>query len=259
MAKKSKAKGKGKAGESRRPSGCCGEFKVASSMSALAAARRQAIVGDGADSVQSTCPIDAMIARGIISTEHAQACEWFLRLYRYRNGSGSVKGALDDGTVEIPSVGERERRDLEWFAILDSRGFSSEDMANVVNLVVFSRYPLWLQHVIENGCSLRYSDDAGWNVTFASDAQRQAAIDRTMAERKRDVGVLDRLRDVWVSIGRVSDDRLRQMSRQGRAQLDRAAGAAPVSRKFSDLTNDFSAERRGRVDAAKALLRQGME
>ena len=225
VAKKSKVKGKGKAGDPKRLAGCCGELKVSSSLSALAAARRQAIVGDGADSVQSTCPIDAMIARGIISTEHAQACEWFLRLYRYRNGSGSVKGTLDDGTVEIPSVGERERRDLEWFALLDSRGFSSEDMANVVNLVVFSRYPLWLQNVIENGCSLRYSDDAGWNVTFASDAQRQAAIDRTMAERKRDVALLDRLRDVWVSIGRVSDDRLRQMSRQGRAQLDRAAGA----------------------------------
>lgn len=171
-----------------------------------------------------------MAARGIISSEHAQACEWFLRLYRYRNGSGTIKGTLDDGLVEFPSVGERERRDLEWFALLDSRGFSSDDMATVVNIVVFGRFPRWLIHVIEQGCSLRHDDASGWEVAFAGDAQLRAALDRTKAERARDVAVLDRLRDVWVSIGRVGDDRLRQMSRQGRAQLERAAGVAVASR-----------------------------
>lgn len=248
MAKKGKLKGRSKSKASNVGSHDIRVPGGNSSPSVLASARRQAMVGEGADAVLSTCPVDVMAARGIISNDHAHACKWFLRLYRYRNGSGTIKGTLDDGAVDIPSSGERERRDIEWFALLDSRGFSADDMATVVNVVVFGGYPRWLGDVIESGSSLRYDGKTGWDVGFAGDAQMRAALDRTAAERRRDVAVLDRLRDVWLAIGRVSDDRLRQMSRQGRAQLERASGgaAAAVGGYLDDCSHGRTAVRAAR-------------
>lgn len=161
-------------------------------------ALRSAIVGDG-DPTMASCPVDVMTARGMLSWEHQSACEWFLRLYRYRNNASMPRGTLDDRIYHSDDRKENERRDIEWFALLARCGISARDMETIVNLVVFQVFPQWLVRVISG----------------------QAAASLDAADRSRVIASLTRIKDVWLEFGRCSDDRLRAMSAQGRAQLKR--------------------------------------
>lgn len=161
--------------------------------------RKQAIVGKGRDPAKSTCPVDVMMARSLISVDQDRACSWFLGLYRHRYGYCSIRGALDSQGGGSNN-GDMARLDIEWFALLARAGFSSEEMAALVNMIVFDRFPAWLCRVIAGN----------------------VGDDRDALERQRCLAMISRLTEVYCAIGRCSDDRLLSMSRQGRAQLARA-------------------------------------
>ena len=146
--------------------------------------RRQAIVGDGADPVHASSPLGVMYARKVRGAfplvfvdDHKAAAEWFIRLYKYRNGRCTPKGTLDIG-VRGGSAVEQPKRDAQFRALMCDRR-----MRNVQLLVcplVYDIFPRWLEQII--------------------DARREPAVIST--EQAEFMAVLDALRLVWVEFGR---------------------------------------------------------
>ena len=173
---------------------------------------RKQLVGPHGDPTMSTRPIDVMLARRVywiveaispngrkvtrqqpMTWEHHSAADWFLLLYRYRNGGGRPKGTLDDRSY-AGGTQENERRDIEWFALLATADMTAPSMSMLVNLLVFLVFPRWLITEIETGVT-------------------------DIAARTTMLLTLNQLKDIWLKFGDLSDDRLRAMSVQGRAQI----------------------------------------
>lgn len=123
--------------------------------------RRRIIVGDNADLVLSSCPLDVMYARRVhvngleFGHDHKAAGEWFLRLYRYRNPC-SLKGALDDGGGRRSSD-DRPAMDAAYLALVTDKRMSSARVHELAGVIVFHRWPRWL-HAIIFGTALRRMD-----------------------------------------------------------------------------------------------------
>lgn len=120
---------------------------------ALMDVRRQIIVGDGADPVLSSCPLDIMYARRVqgadgleFSNDHKAAAEWFLRLYRYRYPC-KLKGALDDG-MGGGAPNDNPQRDAEYRALCADRRMNSDAFNLLADVLVFQIYPDWLREII---------------------------------------------------------------------------------------------------------------
>lgn len=123
--------------------------------------RRRIIVGDNADLVLSSCPLDVMYARKVHVTglefghDHKEAGEWFLRLYRYRNPC-KLKGALDDGSGGRSSD-DRPAMDAAYLALVTDRRMPSARVHELASVIVFHRWPRWL-HAVIFGAPLGKSD-----------------------------------------------------------------------------------------------------
>lgn len=167
-------------------------------------ARRRAMVGEKADTALATCPIDVMLARRIISSEHQKAAAWFMRLYMYRTGrslAGSIFEKMESGGSE--NATENELFDIEWLALLERCGFVGRQMDLLVDLVVFQTFPTWLRKLVSN----------------------VGRPDREDAERQLTVKALDTLRDTWLEFGKFGDERetmIRSIVEQRRGRLAKA-------------------------------------
>lgn len=151
---------------------------------ALHDARRQAIVGDGADPVHASSPLGVMYARKIhgafplvFADDHKAAAEWFIKLYRYRNPRCTPKGTLDIG-VRGGDVPEQPKRDAQFRALMCDRRM--RDVQLLVCPLVFDIYPRWLSEIVEAG--------------------REPVV--ISAEQAEFMAILDALRAVWVEFGR---------------------------------------------------------
>lgn len=159
---------------------------------------RRALVGDGADLALSSSPIDIIFARrfgddnGIeFGEQHHAACEWMLRLYRYRSPI-SVRSALNFGEHSGPGMKpENEHRDAEYLALaLDTR-LSDKWRSSLVNTVVFRSVPQWLWAILEN----------------------RESLDN---ERREFIRACEALRLIWLDYGDKSASQLRAEVRQRR-------------------------------------------
>lgn len=168
-------------------------------------ARRRVMVGEKADTALATCPIDVMLARRVISSEHQKAAAWFMRLYMYRTGrslSGNVFEKMESGGSE--NATENELFDIEWLAMIERCGFVGRQMELLVDLVVFQTFPMWLRKLVSNA----------------------GRPDREDAERKRTINALDRLLDTWLEFGNFGDERetmIRSVVERRRCRLAKAS------------------------------------
>lgn len=116
--------------------------------------RRRVIVGDGADLVLSSCPLDVMYARRVcgngveFSHDHKAAGEWFLRLYRYRQGRCTVKGCLDISYGGRSAGRDDPNRDAEYWALVTDRRLQPWQLSMLADAIVFHITPRWLAGII---------------------------------------------------------------------------------------------------------------
>lgn len=151
---------------------------------AIAQARRQAIVGEKADPVLSTRPIDIMFARKVITQENLQAADWYLRLDRYRYGAcHRLKSALDDSRGGTPF--ESPRMDAEYWVLNNNPSLTNQVLASIQDVIVFETSPRWLAVLV---CS-------GGKLDSKSEMQKRDFV--------KDIGILTR---IWLDCGRKSDD-----------------------------------------------------
>ena len=153
-------------------------------------ARRRAIVGDGADPILAGYPLGVMYARRIrgpgtirFGEDHKASAEWFIHLYRYRNGPCTPKGTLDIGVHG--GAAEYPKRDAEFRALMSDRR-----MRNVQVLVcplVHDIFPRWLLEIVAAN-------------------QEPLAIARDQAVF---MATIDVLREIWVEFGGKSEQALR--------------------------------------------------
>lgn len=159
---------------------------------ALLDVRRRMIVGDNADPVLSSCPLDIMWARRIrgagdlvFGYEHHMAGEWFLRLYRYRNGGCKLKGCLDiSQRASSDTNPDNPHRDAEYKALTSDPRLPSESIDMLADVIVFGFMPPWLNAII-----------------FGASVGIPEGQARFMA-------ALDVLRDIWIECGSQSTETL---------------------------------------------------
>jgi hypothetical protein len=116
---------------------------------------RRMIVGDNADIVLSTCPLDIMKARAIegpggviFDDERHKAGEWFLRLYRYRNGGCKLRGALDSAGHGDDTNIDNPHRDAEYLALMTDHRMANGVANLLADVIVFGNMPRWLSDII---------------------------------------------------------------------------------------------------------------
>lgn len=161
--------------------------------------RRRIIVGENADLVLASCPLDVMYARRVrgangmeFGHDHKAAGEWFLRLYRYRNPC-KLKGALDDGSGSR-TVEDKPAYDATYLALATDRRMPSSRVHELAGVIVFHRWPRWLCAIIFNTMPKKI------------DLRRQNGF---MAD-------IDMLRRIWLEFEGQSTAALRAKSEQQR-------------------------------------------
>ena len=151
---------------------------------AITQARRIAIVGEKADPVLSTRPIDIMFARKVITQENLQAADWYLRLYRYRHGACQrLKSTLDDSRGGNPF--ESPRMDAEYWVLNNNKELTNHVLTSIQDVIVFETSPRWLAVLV---CS-------GGKIDNKSEMQKRQFV--------ADLGILTR---IWSDCGRKSDE-----------------------------------------------------
>lgn len=170
---------------------------------------KRMIVGDDADLVLATTPIDVMFARKIegrnglsFNTDHHKAGEWFQRLFRYHApGRCRLRGVLDDGQYSNDTNPENPHRDAEYLALTTDPRWSREALSSLEDVIVFGITPKWLLKIITS--------------TVQHDYEVQARYDF--------IDALELLKTIWIEFDKYPTEALWQKIERQTVVLDRAS------------------------------------
>ena len=117
--------------------------------------KRRRLVGDGADPVLATSPVDILFARQLVDADTLAAAEWFRRTARLVLGAPHPRNVLDPERGTEPSEGALRWAEIRYCFLAET--ITATRRGELLNLIHFTIVPPWLIRFV-NGIPLSSRD-----------------------------------------------------------------------------------------------------